>query len=146
LRRQRAQTERGGAVVERLHALKALAYDMRDALRAGDLDGFGALLDRGWRVKRGLAAGISDDRIDRWYALARDAGARGGKIAGAGGGGFLLLDVPPERQADVESALAREGLQPLAFRFSHAGAAATRPPAGEFALAASSAAKLGGAR
>jgi D-glycero-alpha-D-manno-heptose-7-phosphate kinase len=146
LRRQRARTERGGAVVERLHALKALAHDMRDALESGDLDGFGALLDQGWRLKRGLAAGIADDQIDRWYALAREAGALGGKIAGAGGGGFLLLDAPPERQAAIDAALGRDGLQPLAFRFSHHGAAAMRPPAGEYALAASSAARLGGGR
>jgi D-glycero-alpha-D-manno-heptose-7-phosphate kinase len=146
LRRQRACTERGGAVVERLHALKALAYEMRDALQAGELDGFGALLDQGWRLKRGLAAGISDDRIDRWYATARDAGALGGKIAGAGGGGFLLLDVPPARQTGVETALGREGLLPFAFRFNHAGAAATRPLAEEHTLAASSAARLGGGR
>ncbi|HEU5430693.1 MAG TPA: hypothetical protein VFU81_03470, partial [Thermomicrobiales bacterium] len=99
-----------------------------------------------WRLKRGLAAGISDDGIDRWYAIARDAGARGGKIAGAGGGGFLLLDVPPECQTDVETALGQEGLQPFAFRFSHAGAAATRPSAGANTLAASSAARLGGGR
>ncbi|HET7093459.1 MAG TPA: hypothetical protein VFI22_08280 [Thermomicrobiales bacterium] len=146
LSRQRARTEHDSAVVARLHALKSLAHEMRGALEAADLDGFGTLLDQGWRLKRGLAAGISDDHIDRWYALAREAGALGGKIAGAGGGGFLLLDVPPERQASVDTALGREGLLPFAFRFSHAGAAATRPSTGDLALAASSAARLGGGR
>jgi D-glycero-alpha-D-manno-heptose-7-phosphate kinase len=144
LDRQRRRTVRGGAVTDRLDALKRLAQAMRDALLAGDLNQFGSLLDQGWRLKRGLTAGISDDRIDRWYALAREAGALGGKIAGAGGGGFLLAYVPPERRAAVDAALVEEGLQPLAFRFSPTGAAATRLPFGECALAASSAARLGG--
>jgi D-glycero-alpha-D-manno-heptose-7-phosphate kinase len=117
---QRARTE-DGAALGRLHRLKALAREMRSALEAGDLAGFGGLLDEGWRQKRGLAAGISTGPIDRWYLTAREAGALGGKVCGAGGGGFLLLFAPPARRADVLAALAPDGLTPLAVAIDPAG-------------------------
>jgi D-glycero-alpha-D-manno-heptose-7-phosphate kinase len=85
LRQQRAATGTSVVVTEHLHRLKALAADMRDALQAADLDGFGGLLDVAWRHKRALSAGVSSATIDGWYDAARDAGALGGKIAGAGG-------------------------------------------------------------
>ena len=66
---------------------------------------FGALLDAGWRAKRTLASKISSSHIDASYSRALDAGALGGKIAGAGGGGFLYLVVPPARQEAVRAAL-----------------------------------------
>ena len=59
-----------------------------------DFAGFGGLLDESWQLKRKLAAGVTSADIDRWYAMAQELGAYGGKIAGAGGGGFLLLCVP----------------------------------------------------
>jgi D-glycero-alpha-D-manno-heptose-7-phosphate kinase len=67
---------------------------------------FGHILDETWRLKRGLASAISNDRIDQWYACARQHGALGGKLCGAGGGGFLLLIVPPRCQPAVGHALA----------------------------------------
>jgi len=65
----------------------------------------GRTLDETWRVKRLLASGISSDRIDVWYERAIDAGAAGGKLCGAGGGGFLMLIVDPDRQAAVRQTL-----------------------------------------
>ncbi len=87
--------------------LREMADDCRDRLLSGpdDLAGVGTLLDAGWRIKRGFADGISTDRIDDQYQRALSAGALGGKILGAGGGGFLYLLVPPERQDKVRSAL-----------------------------------------
>ncbi len=117
---QRARTEDGSAL-DRLHRLKLLAAEMRTALETGDLDGFGVLLDEGWRIKRGLAAGISSGAIDRWYAAAREAGVLGGKVCGAGGGGFLLLFAPPERHPDVLAALEPDGLRPLAVGIDSGG-------------------------
>lgn len=66
---------------------------------------FGRILDEGWRLKRGLASAISNSEIDRWYASALETGAFGGKLCGAGGGGFLLFIVPTDRREAVCSAL-----------------------------------------
>jgi D-glycero-alpha-D-manno-heptose-7-phosphate kinase len=75
-------------------------------LLTGDLDQFGFLLHEAWLLKRELASGITDGEIDGMYDHARRAGALGGKITGAGGGGFLLLYAPPSSQDSVREALA----------------------------------------
>src|SRR5262245_6518149 len=75
----------------------------------GDLETFGRILHEGWQLKRQLATTISTDQIDAWYRLAREAGALGGKLCGAGGGGFLLFLVPFDRQQSVRCALADLG-------------------------------------
>jgi D-glycero-alpha-D-manno-heptose-7-phosphate kinase len=72
----------------------------------GAMSALGELLDRSWQVKKQLEAGVSNETIDAMYAAGRSAGALGGKILGAGGGGFLLLFVPPERHEAVRAALA----------------------------------------
>ena len=82
-----------------------LAYEMRDLLLAGNLDAFGCALHRGWEMKRGLSTQISTSAIDDIYAQARNAGALGGKLLGAGGGGFLLFYCPKAAQARVREAL-----------------------------------------
>jgi D-glycero-alpha-D-manno-heptose-7-phosphate kinase len=112
--------EQDAATFERLERLVALAYDMRDLLLAGDLDGFGRALDRGWQIKRSISSMISNATIDRLYEHARAAGALGGKVAGAGGGGFLLLYCPKSKQARVREALC--DLQSLDFRLDWGGA------------------------
>jgi len=104
----------------RIERMVALAYEMRDLLLAGDLDGFGRALDRGWEMKRSVSAMISNSAIDAFYERARKAGALGGKIAGAGGGGFLLLYCPKAAQARVRDAL--HDLQSLDFRLDWGGA------------------------
>lgn len=98
-----------------LDHLKACAFEARDLLACGRLDEFGELLDTAWRHKKALAEGISDAAIDELYSQARVAGALGGKIAGAGGGGFLVFYVPPSRQDDVRRALAPLRELPVAF-------------------------------
>ena len=104
----------------RIERMVELAYEMRDLLIAGDLDAFGRALDRGWQMKRAVSDKISNASIDRMYERARAAGALGGKIAGAGGGGFLLLYCPKHAQAAVREALA--DLQSLEFRLDWSGA------------------------
>jgi len=121
LREQRAGTL-SGQNVEGLHAIKAMAEDARRSLTTGRLGDLADLLHEGWMQKRRLAAGISTDRIDDLYELARRKGARGGKLAGAGGGGFLLLYCEPEAQPAMTAALQAAGLQRLDFRFADAGA------------------------
>lgn len=92
---------------DKLLGLRDLVQSCRDTLlqRPDDLSRFGALLDAGWRSKKELANTISSATIDACYDAALAAGALGGKIAGAGGGGFLYLIVPPERQGAVRAAL-----------------------------------------
>ena len=102
LKEQEARTTENRDTLLRM---RDLAAAMRDALVARQWDRAGALLDEGWRLKRGLTTGISNERIDEWYARGIAAGALGGKITGAGGGGFLLLFHPPERSAQVAKAL-----------------------------------------
>lgn len=79
------------------------------------LDEFGKLLDYTWQLKRGISSGISTDSIDEQYERAKKAGALGGKLLGAGGGGFLLFYVPNDKQADVKKALAGQMYVPFSF-------------------------------
>lgn len=88
-------------------------------LRQGDLDGFGRLLHEAWVLKKGLASKISDGAIDAHYQRGLDAGALGGKLAGAGGGGFLLFYCPPAAQPWFLEAM--QGLRRVPFRFEFQG-------------------------
>jgi D-glycero-alpha-D-manno-heptose-7-phosphate kinase len=116
LAEQVAQTERH---MEGLRELKALAIEARRHLEQGQLDALGMAMDRGWAVKRELASGITNAAIDAMYQAARRAGALGGKITGAGGGGFLLLYCPPKFLDAVRYAL--RGLRELPFRLERDG-------------------------
>ncbi|MEW6406741.1 MAG: GHMP kinase, partial [Chloroflexota bacterium] len=98
-----------------LQTMVKLAKELREALAANDLGTFGEILHQGWLEKKKMASGISNSRIDEWYDLARQHGAIGGKITGAGGGGFLLLYGPSERHGDILRALPE--LRPVGFRF-----------------------------
>jgi D-glycero-alpha-D-manno-heptose-7-phosphate kinase len=111
-----------GVAVEALHEIKNAAVLMREALLTGDLDHFGYLLDGAWQAKKRVSSRISNQRIDHLYRLARTQGAEGGKITGAGGGGFLLLYANPKCQDNVRQAMQGEGLQEMAFTFDHQGA------------------------
>jgi len=97
-----------------LRELKALAHQARNDLENGQLDDLGHLIHHSWEVKKRLAGGISNGPVNEMYECARRAGALGGKLTGAGGGGFLLFYVPFERQDQVRAALS--GLQELPFR------------------------------
>jgi D-glycero-alpha-D-manno-heptose-7-phosphate kinase len=95
--------------IEALGRLKEMAYETRELLDIGDYDSVGRLLDRAWDSKRLLNSQVSTPMIDRVYALARQAGALGGKLAGAGLAGTLLLYCPPEKQDEVRRTLATQG-------------------------------------
>jgi D-glycero-alpha-D-manno-heptose-7-phosphate kinase len=88
-----------------LRKMKAQADQARQALEENCLDEFGHILHEGWILKRGLAGGISNPQIDGWYETARAHGAIGGKILGAGGGGFLLVYAHEEQHSIIEEAL-----------------------------------------
>jgi D-glycero-alpha-D-manno-heptose-7-phosphate kinase len=122
LRRQRDSTRgRESVVVESLHRIKALALEMREALVSGELETFGRLLDASWELKKRLAPQVSTGLIDSAYQAAREHGALGGKITGAGGGGFLLLYCEEEAQPAVRFALRQKGLQEMHFTFEFDG-------------------------
>lgn len=111
------------AVPDNLPALRQMAQQAQDGLRAlqqGELDLVGAMLHEAWLLKQSLCNAISNETIDDMYARARAAGALGGKVTGAGGGGFLLLYVPPERQEAVRAALS--DWREMPFGFSAGGA------------------------
>ena len=109
-----------GKKLEELKALKGLAVKAKKALEVDKSpDDLGYLLDEGWEIKKRLASGITNPEIDKAYDLAKDAGALGGKISGAGGGGFLLLYVPKEKQNAVRAALS--ALKETGFKFEPQG-------------------------
>lgn len=123
LSQQQQDTQRGDAqVVESLHEVKRIGLDIRDALQGGDLDRFGLLLDEHWRMKKRRSTKMSTPRIDAWYDAARAAGALGGKILGAGGGGFLMFYCPAQHRLALRQRMAAEGLREMNFQFDLEGA------------------------
>jgi D-glycero-alpha-D-manno-heptose-7-phosphate kinase len=123
LRGQESRTREGStATLQALHTIKAAAVEVRQLLLDGDLNALGEVMDRAWDAKKSLSPSITTDAIDRAYSAAREAGALGGKIAGAGGGGFLVLYVPLPNQDLVTRVLHGMGLVKSDFQFDHAGA------------------------
>lgn len=110
---QNVRTERDKHLILRL--MVGLAREMQEALARNDVGSFGLLLHEGWELKRKMANGISNPQIDSWYERARQHGAIGGKITGAGGGGFLLLYAEPECHTAIMNAVPDLRRVPFAF-------------------------------
>ncbi len=119
LREQRANSERDENRRDSLRKMTRLAEQMREALHRRELDGVGEIMHQGWVEKRKLASGISNGRIDEWYECGRRHGAIGGKLLGAGGGGFLLFYAPTDRHQEIIRALPE--LRPVCFCFEPQG-------------------------
>lgn len=110
LKEQIHNYETGGPqITDRLNSLKLMALDMRNLLLRRRLDDFGSLLDLAWQVKKQLAQSISSESIEEFYHAGRNAGALGGKVLGAGGGGYLLFYVPDESRKNVIESLSKIG-------------------------------------
>ncbi len=105
---------------EKMHAIKSIGMESSRALESGDLRKFGELLDEHWNVKRGVTESMTTEGVDRLYSLAKKSGALGGKLVGAGGGGFLMLYCE-EGRSQLRSVLAKEGLVEMKFRFDFEG-------------------------
>lgn len=105
--------------IDVLIKMRDLSYKAKEAVLRSDFDEFGELLHEGWEHKKMLASNVTNGDIDEMYKTARQAGATGGKITGAGGGGFLLLYCRNGNQDRVRTAL--RGLRELPFRFEHDG-------------------------
>jgi len=110
------------ATIERMHRIKALGHEVHRILVSGDIDAYGELLHEHWTNKRKLTSKMTDSSIDEHYEAARKAGAIGGKLMGAGGGGFFMLYTRPHDKRRVIEAMAARGLRQLRFRFDVDGA------------------------
>jgi D-glycero-alpha-D-manno-heptose-7-phosphate kinase len=119
--RQDEATKRGEAsVVSSLTEIKDIGIEIASSIASGNLRHFGSLMDVHWQAKKRLSRGISNPTIDAWYDLAKKNGAIGGKISGAGGGGFLMLYCD-EGKARLREALRHAGLRELSFLFEFEG-------------------------
>jgi D-glycero-alpha-D-manno-heptose-7-phosphate kinase len=122
LAEQKARSESGDdEMIENLHYVKDLGLRSRAALEAGDTATFAALMDEHWRHKKQRSGSMSNGHIDRCYEVALDHGVLGGKLVGAGAGGFLLLY--SKNHDEVRRAMAAEGLAEVHFSFDHDGSA-----------------------
>lgn len=107
--------------LQALHQIREQAYRGYELLQMGDLDQFGRLLHDAWEAKRKVSEGVTNPDIDRLYEIALAEGALGGKIAGAGGGGFLMVFAEEGCQPQIRSRLEAEGLFSMNFRFESRG-------------------------
>ena len=96
-----------------------LAFEMKVLLESDDLDPVGELLDKNWRLKSQMASGVTDTQIDDWYQRGINAGAKGGKLLGAGNGGFMMFFAPVEKHRDIVKAM--RGLREISFSFDTNG-------------------------
>jgi D-glycero-alpha-D-manno-heptose-7-phosphate kinase len=106
-------------MVDNLHFVKELGHQSKEALETGDLIKFAELMNVHWEHKKKRSGSMSNDHINQWYELARDNGAIGGKLIGAGGGGFLMFYAEDKRR--LRRVLADAGLREVRFRFDFEG-------------------------
>ncbi len=119
LKEQKNNLAKDTEKVNTLHKMVQLSKDLREELQRSNIDSLGEILHAGWCYKRELASSITNDSIDHYYDLALRNGATGGKVLGAGGGGFLLLYVKPDKHERVREAMA--GLDEFGFEFDSIG-------------------------
>jgi len=108
-----------GKMLDNLHQIKDIGFRSAEALLNQDLIGFAELMNEHWELKKSRSQGMSNDNINKWYEIARENGAIGGKLIGAGGGGFLMFYT--EQAMKLRHAMAELGLPELRFRFDFEG-------------------------
>ena len=111
--------EHDKAMIDNLHFVKDLGVRSKNALEKGDIYAFGKLMDEHWQNKRKRSGGMSNSKIDEWYNIALNNGAVGGKLVGAGGGGFLMFLA--EDRTKLRAAMKEQGLEEVRFRFDFEG-------------------------
>ncbi|MFM8270845.1 MAG: galactokinase [Gemmata sp.] len=120
LREQDTKTKAADrSMIDNLHFIKDLGLKSKDALEGGDLRGFAELMNVHWQSKKKRSGNMSNTRIDEWYELALKNGGLGGKLIGAGGGGFLMFYTEDAEQ--LTAAMSAAGLQQVPFRFDFEG-------------------------
>lgn len=115
-----AVKKENSAVTDSLHLIKDIGYEIIEALESGNLDRFGLLMDEHWQAKKKLSSKIANERIHHIYDVAKTSGALGGKVTGAGGGGFFVL-YTNNRHNQLRRAMLAEGLRELRYRFDTEG-------------------------
>ena len=122
LHTQRNETNNGNTIyIDSLHRSKELGYKIKEVLLEGDVEKFGYLLHEHWLNKKKRDDNISNGYIDECYRVAREYGAIGGKIMGAGGGGFFIFYIPNEKKDQVRKALRYAGLKEVPYDFDYEG-------------------------
>jgi D-glycero-alpha-D-manno-heptose-7-phosphate kinase len=116
---QRDSLKNSGAKRTLMRRMVQLAVELKQSLERGDTDSIGPILDENWRLKTQIAGGVSDSQIDDWYSRGVAAGATGGKLLGAGNGGFMMFVAPPERHDAIAAALSE--LRRVSFGFERGG-------------------------
>jgi D-glycero-alpha-D-manno-heptose-7-phosphate kinase len=106
-------------MLDNLHYVKDLGFQIKEALESCQPERYADLMHQHWMHKRERSTRMSNPKIDRWYDIARHNGALGGKLIGAGGGGFLLLYVKDRKR--LQRAMSAEGLTEVLFQFDHDG-------------------------
>jgi D-glycero-alpha-D-manno-heptose-7-phosphate kinase len=106
-------------IINSFNYIKQIGYESKDALEKGDTKLFGVLMNSHWNAKKAISNKISNDNIDKWYDVAMQNGALGGKICGAGGGGFFVFYA--EDRNTLRETMKNEGLEELRFRFDFEG-------------------------
>ncbi|MCX6946269.1 MAG: galactokinase [Verrucomicrobia bacterium] len=120
LKDQKVRTQKNdNEMLKNLHYVKELGLRSRDALEAGDCKKFGQIMHEHWEHKKKRSGGMSNPKIDEWYELGMKNGAVGGKLVGAGGGGFLMFYAGDRQKLRI--AMARAGLEEVRFRFDFEG-------------------------
>ena len=112
---------KSNSTVEAMHRIKEIGYEVKEALIKGDVCGFGRLLNEHWMIKKQISTKMTTSEIDDWYELAMRNGALGGKVMGAGGGGFMLFCVKNGERKQLRSVLENAGLRYMDFKFDWEG-------------------------
>lgn len=118
---KKEKADDGEAAIQAMHRIKEIGREVQATLENGDVDQFGKLLNEHWKVKKSISEQMSSRDIDKWYDLAMSNGALGGKIMGAGGGGFLLFCVGNGKRKHLRKTLEEAGLRYMDFRFDWEG-------------------------
>lgn len=120
---QKTDTESGvPEILDSLNRTKELGYRIKEALQRENMHEVGLLMDEHWQNKKKRSEKMTETRIDKWYETAKENGALGGKIIGAGGGGFLMLFCENDKRGKVRKAMAEEGLKEMHYQFEYEGA------------------------
>jgi D-glycero-alpha-D-manno-heptose-7-phosphate kinase len=117
----RAAEDHDSRALEGLHALKRDAYSMKQFLLNGDINGMAEIMNQSWESKKATAASVSNSHLDALYSVGRSNGARGGKVSGAGGGGFMMFIADPEKKPLLIRALLAAGGTPDKVILTHTG-------------------------
>jgi len=119
LLKEQSENMNNGVKRSLIKEMASLSYDLKYMFENDDLDSIGELLDKNWKLKSQISSGITNPQIDDWYKKGINAGATGGKLLGAGNGGFIMFCVSPEKQQNVINSL--KDLKRIPFSFDNSG-------------------------